>query len=125
VPLTKNIERFYLSFLYKNYFIRIRVSIMLQGQSFLLFSVIVTSLFLSSGQAGYAMDDDEYLQSMSASQTPSDTIELDGSVEIANSRASIIEEVKAQMREYPLNDVIRVWVEDMRRFYNITDEELR
>lgn len=91
-------------------------------------ALIVISLFLSVGQAGYAMDyDDELLslQSLSASQTPLDTIELEGSVEIPNPRASIIDEVRAQMRQYPVNLAMRAWIEDMRRFYDITDEELQ
>jgi hypothetical protein len=91
-------------------------------------ALIITSFFLGSGHAGYAMNyDDELLslQSMSASQTPLDTIELEGSVEIPNLRASIIDEVKDQMRQYPVNLAMRAWIEDMRRFYDITDEELQ
>lgn len=104
------------------------MSMMKKSKKLRSIALIVISLFLNSGQAGYAMDyDDEplSLQSMSASSTPLDTIELDGSVEIPNSRASIIEEVKAQMREYPVNLAMRAWIEDMRRFYDITDEELQ
>jgi len=93
-------------------------------------ALIVTSLFLGSGHAGYAMDKDEVEHKPSPQVTL--CVEDDGldteeaeSEEIVDMRTSIINDVKAAMPQYQKGDIeIMRWVNRICKEYNITQEEL-